>query len=62
MMDDTTLDILLDELDTIIDFTEYLTKKAAFVRSGFLRSAAGEQDVLAHYAIRTNEERRARFL
>ena len=56
VIDDATLDILLDELDTIVDFTGYLTKKATFVRSGSLRSAAGEQDLLAHYAIRMNEE------
>lgn len=56
VMDDITLDILLHELDTIVDFTEYLTKKMAFVRSGRLRIAAGEQDLLAYYAIRLNEE------
>ena len=56
VMDDITLDILLNELDTVVDFTDYLDKKAAFVRSGQLRSAAGEQDLLAHYAIRVNED------
>ena len=55
VMDDTTLDIVLGELDTVLDFTEYLTKKAAFLRSGGLASAAGEQDLLAHYAVRMNE-------
>ena len=55
-MDDVTLDIILGELDTVVDFTDYLTKKAAFARSGLLRSAAGEQDLLAHYAIRVNED------
>ena len=56
VMDDVTLDVILDELNTVVDFTEYLTKKAAFVRSGHLRSAAGEQDLLAYYAIRLNAE------
>lgn len=56
VMDDTTLDIVLGELDTVLDFTEYLTKKAAFLRSGGLVSAAGEQDLLAHYAVRMNED------
>ena len=55
VMDDVTLDILLGELDTVIDFAEYLTKKAAFARTGHLRSAAGEQDLLARYAVRMNE-------
>ena len=56
VMDDTTLDIVLGELDTVLDFTEYLTKKAAFLRSGGLVSADGEQDLLAHYAVRMNED------
>ena len=56
VMDDVTLDIVLRELDTVLDFTDYLTKKAAFIRSGLLRTASGEQDLLAHYAIRVDEE------
>ncbi|MCY3820148.1 MAG: hypothetical protein OXH52_12420 [Gammaproteobacteria bacterium] len=40
----------------MLDFTEYLTKKAAFLRSGGLESAVGEQDLLAHYAVRMNED------
>ena len=32
VLDDATLDILLGELDTITDFTSYLTKKEAFIR------------------------------
>ena len=56
VMDDTTLDIVLGELDTVLDFTEYLTKKAAFLRSGRLVEADGEQDLLAHYAVRMNED------
>ena len=55
VMDDVTLEIVLGELDTVLDFTDYLTKKAAFVRSRLLRTALGEQDLLAHYAIRMNE-------
>ena len=56
IMDETTLDIVLKELDTVLDFTEYLKKKAAFLRSGGLASADGEQDLLAHYAVRMNED------
>ena len=59
VMDDVTLDIVLGELDTVLDFTDYLTKKAAFIRSGLLRTAAGEQDLLAHYAIRGKRRGRA---
>src|SRR5262249_39825600 len=33
VLDDTTLDALMRELDTITDFTSYLSKKEAFIRS-----------------------------
>lgn len=56
VMDDVTLDIILGELDTVLDFTDYLTKKEKFIRSGLLCTASGEQDLLAHYAIRMNED------
>lgn len=44
------------ELDTISDFTEYLDKRAAFVRSGRLECAHGEEDLLAYYAVHINED------
>ena len=49
ILDDATLDILLSELDTVTDFTSYLTKKEAFIRSGRLLSAGGDEDLLAYY-------------
>jgi len=49
VLDDATLDILLGELDTISDFTAYLTKKEAFIRSSRLVFAGGEEDLLAYY-------------
>ncbi len=49
VLDDTTLDIVLETLDTISDFVQYLTKKEAFVRSGRLGMAAGEEELLALY-------------
>lgn len=59
VFDDITLDIVMKELDTISDFTEYLTKKERFVRSGFLDFAYGEEDLLAYYilnyCLKTNE-------
>lgn len=56
VFDDVSLDIVMRELDTITDLTEYLDKRAAFVRSGRLASAHGEEDLLAYYAIRINEQ------
>lgn len=55
VFDDATLSIVLNELDTITDFTEYLTKKSAFIRSGRLVAASGEEDLLAYYISRTDE-------
>ena len=49
VMDDATLDILMSELDTITDLTDYLDKKATFIRSGSLVGAEGEEDLLADY-------------
>lgn len=55
VLDDGSLDIIMRELDTITDFTDYLEKKANFIRSGRLAVAHGEEDLLAYYAIRINE-------
>lgn len=56
VFDPVSLDIVMQELDTISDFTEYLDKRAAFIRSGKLIGAHGEEDLLAYYAIRVNDE------
>ncbi len=55
VFDDVTLNIILRELDTISDFTNYLTRKEAVVRSSKVFGAAGEEDVLAHYLTELNE-------
>lgn len=49
ILDEITLDLILDELDTISDFTRYLKEKESAIRDGFLKLAAGEEDLLAHY-------------
>ena len=56
VFNEAALDIILSELDTVRDFTDYLAKKAAFVRSGDLIEAHGEEDLLAYYAVRINDE------
>jgi hypothetical protein len=56
VFDDVTLNIILRELDTISDFTNYLTRKEAVVRSGTMFCAAGEEDILAHYLTELNED------
>lgn len=49
VLDDTTLEIMMRELDTVTDFTSYLRKKEEFIRSGHFINAHGEEDLLAHY-------------
>ena len=55
VIDDVALDILMEELDTVRDFTDYLEKRMAFIRSDRLLEAHGEENLLAFYAIRTND-------
>lgn len=54
VLDDATLDIVMGELDTISDFTSYLTKKEALVRSGRLLSAQGEKELVAQFMTKMN--------
>ncbi|MDO8883298.1 hypothetical protein, partial [Pseudotabrizicola sp.] len=56
VFDEVALDIVLRELDTIRDFTDYLMKRAEFIRSGKLAEAHGEENLLAFYAIRINAD------
>lgn len=56
VFNETALDVVLAELDTISDFTKYLTKKTAFIRSGQLAKVDGEENLLAYYAIRVNDD------
>lgn len=54
VFDDTTLDILMSTLDTISDFTAYLTKKEQFLTGNKVVSAAGEEELLAVYLSKMN--------
>ena len=56
VMDEVTLDIIMQELDTVRDLTDYLEKKAAFIRSGRLLRAQGEENLLAHYVTQVNDQ------
>lgn len=56
VLDDTTVDILLNDLDTITDFVAYLDRKEAFVRSGRLGMAGGEEELLAFYQKNLNSQ------
>ena len=56
ILDDTTLPILLETLDTVADFTAYLKKKESFIESGIAFLAAGEEEFLAYYLTHLNAE------
>lgn len=49
VLDEITLDLLLEELDTISDFVGYLEEKERAIREGEILQAAGEEELLAHY-------------
>lgn len=55
VFDDTTLDILLDKLDTISDFVAYLEKKERFLTGEYVVISAGEEELLSFYLKDLNE-------
>jgi hypothetical protein len=61
VLDDVTLNIILRELDTITDFTNYLSRKEQLLRSGNSYMAAGEEDLLAYYLTHTNKDKQHDF-
>lgn len=56
VLDDTTLDIIINRLDTITDFVEYLKKKEALFRGEKSVFAAGEEEMLAIYLRNINKQ------
>jgi hypothetical protein len=55
VFDEVALDIVMRELDTISDFTDYLEKRAAFLRSKRIVWCHGEEELLSYYAVHINE-------
>lgn len=62
VMNNVTLDILMRELDTITDFTDYLERKAAFTRSGHFGMATGEEELLAYYLTHLDADNKHGFV
>jgi SEC-C motif len=54
VLDDTTLRILMETLDTITDFTAYLEKKERFLTGQMTVHAVGEEELLAVYLSKMN--------
>lgn len=56
VLDDTTLHIVLQTLDTISDFVAYLTKKDQLFQGRQRVRTAGEEELLALYLMKTNKQ------
>src|ERR1019366_4103860 len=54
VFDDTALNVVMRQLDTITDFVEYLSKKEALITGDVRVAAAGEEELLARYLGRLN--------
>ena len=61
VFDDATFDIVMTEMNTITDFTDYLSKKENLIRSGHLIGASGEEDLIAYYMTHMNAARKHDF-
>jgi len=56
IFDDTSLEIVIETLDTITDFVRYLTNKEQFLTSQTTIFAAGEEELLALYLMNLNKD------
>lgn len=56
VLDDVTLDLLLNELDTVADLTAYLDRRERFLTGYPTIWAAGEEELLALYLQRVNAD------
>lgn len=56
VLDDISLDVVLQNRDTIIDFTTYLEKRENLLRSEINVASAGEEDLLAEYMKKLNKD------
>lgn len=62
VFDDFSLEVVMKTVDTISDFTRYLTKKEELILNGKLVAASGEEDLLAHYLQSIDEKGEHTFL
>ena len=62
VFDDTTLNVVMRQLDTITDFVEYLAKKEALMIGDVRIFAGGEEELLARYLARLNTKNEHDFM
>jgi len=56
VFDDTSLNVVMTYLDTVSDFVAYLTKKEQLLTGGMHVLAAGEEELLAEYVAKLNDD------
>lgn len=56
VLDDFSLDVVLQTLDTVSDFIAYLEKKEALLRSPLVVNAVGEENLLVNYLFNIDEK------
>lgn len=61
IMNETSLEVLMNELDTVSDFTSYLQEKERFILSGQLYKAHSEEDLLTAYLENIDDEEKHSF-
>jgi hypothetical protein len=62
VLDDTSLEVIMHECDTITDYVNYRSKKESIIRSGGLISTAGEDELLAFYLKDLNRDKEHDFI
>jgi hypothetical protein len=62
LFDSHNLGIILGELDTITDFTKYISTKEKAIATYEMLSYCGEEDLLAHYLINYDRKRKEHLI
>jgi hypothetical protein len=62
VFDSHNLPIVLNELDTVVDFSEYLNAKLQAIAALDLLMYCGEEDLLAHYYLNFDDARKQHFI
>jgi len=62
ILDSHSLPLMLSELDTIYDFTRYLSAKLEAIKKYEMLMYCGEEDLLAHYFLNFNKAEKTHFI
>lgn len=62
LFDEQNIGIVFNELDTVVDFTSYLSEKEAAISKYDMLGYCGEEDLLAHYLTNFDSQERRHFI